>query len=141
MHAAVRVDRQHAGLHGPRGPQGLADISRPDRSGQAVGRGICQADRFLFRVEWNDRHDRPEDLLARDAHVVGDMVEDRRHQVCAINERLVVGHAAADHQLCALLLADRDELAHAFALALADERPHLRLSIGRIAHLHSPGRV
>src|SRR5690349_2126981 len=78
VHGAVRVHADHAGLESTRGAHRLADVAAPDRAGQAVGRRVGEAKRLFLRVEWDDRDHRPEDLLARDAHVVVDAVEHRR---------------------------------------------------------------
>ncbi len=64
-----------------RRPQGLADVPAPDRAGQAVRGGVGEPDRLLLGVERDDRHDRSEDLLAGDPHLVGDPGEDRRQDV------------------------------------------------------------
>ena len=57
------------------------------------GRRVRQAERLLLGVERDDRDDRAEDLLAGDAHVVVDAVEDRRHEVGAVGQGRIVGRA------------------------------------------------
>src|SRR5207248_5917919 len=79
----------------------------------------------------------PEDLLARDPHVVRDRVEDRRlHEVAA---RLGARALAAEAEVGALLLAGLDVAEHAVELRLVDDRTHLRLRIERIARLDPLG--
>ena len=98
MDRRVRVDADDAGLERLRRPQRLADVAAPDRAGQPVRRRVGEAERLLLGVERDDRDDRPEDLLAGDAHVVRDAVEDGRHQVRAVGQgRVRRGLAADDH--------------------------------------------
>ena len=137
--AAVRVDRQDARLNPLRGSKRLADVAAPDRAGEAVRRGIGQPDRLLLGIERDDRHDRPEDLLAGDPHVVVDAVEHRRHQVGTGREGCVIRGLAADDEGRALAEADLDVVPNAVTLLEADERADLgRLVLG-IADLHVPG--
>ena len=72
------------------------------------------------------RHDRAEDLLLRDAHVVAHAGEDRRlHEVALLEARRGVALAAGE-RLRALLLADLEVAGDALELLLADQRPDLR---------------
>src|SRR3954467_3437916 len=49
---------------------------RGDVTGQTVRRVVGDLDRFGFVLGAKDREHRPEDFLARDGHVVGDVGED-----------------------------------------------------------------
>ena len=113
----------------------------PDRARQPVRRRVRKAKRLFLGVERDDRHDRPEDLLLRDPHVVRHVVEDRRHQVCAIGERRIRRRLASDHDLGALLEADLDVVADPLSLLLADERADLGRVGERVADLDVPRRV
>ena len=83
----VAVDRQRAGADALRDAQRPPDVACPDRPRQAVGRVVGLGDRVRLVVEGDDRDDRPEDLLADDAHVRARVVEDRRRQERALVER------------------------------------------------------
>ena len=88
--------------------------------------------RVVDVVEGDDREHRAEDLLLRDAHVVVDAGEHRRLHVPALVEP---GGAtvAADDDLGALFLAERDVLLDPLLLALGDERADLGGGIARVA--------
>src|SRR6267143_3526068 len=110
------------------------DVARPHRRREAVVRVVGNPQRIFLRIERDDAGDRPEDLFARDAAVVVDVVEDRR-----LDEEALVEHAgpwnrsraaAAEGDL-GLLLPDFLILAHAIELLAADERAHLRVPIHR----------
>ena len=64
--AAVRVDRQVAGLDAAGDAQAATDVAGPDRPGEAVCRVVGLGDRVRLVVERHDRDDRPEDLLLPD---------------------------------------------------------------------------
>src|SRR6266516_3525733 len=65
-HRRVRVHREVAGLDGAADPDRLADVTRPDRSGQPERAVVGDADRVGLVVERDDRHDRTEDLCVQD---------------------------------------------------------------------------
>ena len=84
---------------------------------------------------------RAEDLLARDAHVVVDAVEHRRHEVRAVGQGRIVGRRPADDDRRALAQADLDVVLDPVALLGADERPDLGRLVGRVADLDGAGRL
>ena len=54
------------------------DVAGPDAGGEAELAVVCDRDGLVRIVEDQGREDRPEDLLARDTHLVVDAGEDRR---------------------------------------------------------------
>ena len=107
-------------------------VSRgPDRGGQPVGAVVHQRDRLLVVAHLHDADDRPETLLAHDAHLVVDIGQHFRRQIG--RACLVLGDLHVDVRLGAL--------AQRFGLLLADEvgearlrhRPHRRRLVERIA--------
>src|SRR5436309_77886 len=76
--APARVDRQDPGLDRAGDAQRAADVARPQRPREAVERGVGEPDGRLLAVERQDRHHRPEDLLAGDLHAGRHVAEDPR---------------------------------------------------------------
>src|SRR5438445_13726615 len=66
-HRVVRVDGDGPGLERPRDAHRAARAAGPDRSGKTVDGVVGDSYRLVLVSEWNDRGDRAEDLLARDA--------------------------------------------------------------------------
>ena len=108
----------------------------PHGPGEAVLGIIRDAHGVVDVVERDDREHRTEDLLLRDAHVVGDAGEHRRLHVPALVQ---AGGAAvaADLDLGAFFLAERDVLLDPLLLALRDQRADLRRRVVRVAHLQA----
>jgi hypothetical protein len=96
--------RRRAGLH----------IGR-----EAVDRVVGHRDDLVLVLVGQDREHRPEDLLARDGHVVGDAGEDRRAHIVAAVEILRTA-GAARHQLRALVDAGLDQALDLLELDAAD---------------------
>src|SRR5437588_4721299 len=65
-HRAVRVQRQHAGVDGPRHAERARSVAGPDRAGEAVHRLVGYPHGVGLVLERDDRRDRAEYLLARD---------------------------------------------------------------------------
>ena len=88
-----------------------------------------------------DRHQhRPEDLLARQAPVVGTIGEHGRHRVVALAQRTVLGRQAAEHQLgIGPLQALFDILADLGELLVVDDGADIGLLVQRIADLEHRG--
>ena len=78
-----RVDPDDAGPDPAREPVGPVHVARPDPGRQPVRRVVGDGERLGLVVELGHGQDRPEDLLARDPHRVGDAVEDGRRDVVA----------------------------------------------------------
>src|SRR5688572_10102691 len=138
---AVRVHADDAGLQRLRGTQRLADVATPDRAAQAVRRRVGEPQRLLLRIERDDRHHRPEDLLLGDPHVVRHAIEDRREEIRAISQGRIVGFRPADHDRGPLAEPDLDVVLHPVALLCADEGPDLGRLVGRIADLDVARRL
>src|SRR5438445_11253265 len=137
----VAVDPHRPGAERARHPVRLAHVARPDAGGQAV-RGVVALEHGIVLVlEGNHRDDRPEDLLARDLHVVAHTGEDRRLHEVALLETFRRVPLAADERLGALLLPDLEVAGHAFELFLADQRPDPRVGVERISLLHALGAL
>src|SRR5690606_18880452 len=106
-HEAVHVERAGADPLGDV-QAGAGAVGGPDRAGQAAGPVVGDAHGVRDVLELDGREDGPEDLLLGDAHVVGDLGEERGLPVPA--GLLVGGATAADDDLGALLLALGDVL-------------------------------
>src|SRR6266478_7905627 len=81
--SAQRLNRAHC----------LENVTRPDGSGQPVGRVVCNLQRVSFVVKRNHRRNRAENFLARDAGVVIDVIEDSGLHIVALGE--LIGTPAA----------------------------------------------
>src|SRR5439155_15948832 len=62
VHAAVRVDAEHAGLNPPGNSKSAAEVVRPERAAQAVGRGVDITNHLFLVLEGTNANDRTEDL-------------------------------------------------------------------------------
>src|SRR6266567_686750 len=71
------VDPDHAGAERRRRLEGFVDVPGPDRGGQPVGRVVADGQRLVEVACRDGGKDRPEDLLARDRHLAGDVVKQR----------------------------------------------------------------
>src|SRR5262249_42944344 len=103
----VSVDPDGAGADRASGLERFCHVARPHGRGEPVGGRVALGDTVVDRLEWDDGEDRAEDLLARDLHLVGDAVEDRRLNEVAL-ARADVRTAAARDQVRAFLLARLD---------------------------------
>src|SRR5471030_538853 len=73
---AIGVDPDRARLNVACKTQGAVDVLGPYACGQAVFGIVGKRDEFLFRVERNHAHDRPENLLLHEAHLVASLRND-----------------------------------------------------------------
>ena len=94
------------------------------------GVSLATRQRLVVVLDADHRRDRPEDLLADDAHRVGGLGEQRRLQVEA--GRFAVQPLAAEGELGALLTADVDVALVLVELALVDHRADLGAGLQRI---------
>ena len=58
---------------------------------------FARGDDLDFGVERQDRHHRPEDLVAHESHVVGAVGEHGRRHVVAVGQRRIRRPLAPDH--------------------------------------------
>src|SRR3954468_23087906 len=72
------VDAHRARLDPCGDPMAACGIAGPNGRHQPVLHVVREADRVLLVLEGDDRHDRAEDLLLRDRHLVVDLREDCR---------------------------------------------------------------
>src|SRR5262249_15977353 len=103
--AEIGLGAVHADLSGadPRRDAARAlEVARRDIARESVGGVVCDPDRVLIVLVGQDREHRPEDLLARDRHVVAHVRENGRPHVVAARE---AGGAApaASHERGALV--------------------------------------
>src|SRR5262245_30249439 len=110
-----------------RHPDRPAEVPGPDRAREAVLRLVGEPDRLVLGVERDQAHDRPEDLLPRDAPVVVDVGEHRRPDEEAALGALDGGDLAAGDEPRALLLPDLEVVERRLALAGRDHGPELRV--------------
>ncbi len=112
---------------------GARDVVRPHGHREAVHGVVGDPDRLLFVAERDRRQHGPKDLLARNAHVVRDGVEDRRLDeiAAAVLARLV----AAELELRAFVAARFDVAEHAVELRAVDDGAHPCRGIERISRL------
>src|SRR6266700_2875710 len=88
MYTMAGVDREHASAHALRYAQSTAQVLRPHRAGQAIGRVVRQSQRFLFALEGNDADNRPKNLLTCHVHLVINIDQHGRlHKIAIFFER------------------------------------------------------
>ncbi len=110
------------------------NVTRPDRTGEAVRRVVRETQRVRLVVERNDDEDGPKNLLLRDASLVVDVGKDRRFDEAATRQRRILRNAAAD-QKPALALTYLDVVENLLLVLPGDERTHFRVAIERIPEL------
>src|SRR5688572_6134896 len=128
------VDRHAARAHAARDLVTALRVRRVDGAVQAVHRAVRLLDGVVEILVRDERHDGPEDFLARSRHLLIDVAEHGRLDEVAAVEAF--RPAAAEHELRALGLALADVALHALELPLHRERAHLRRGILRIANFH-----
>lgn len=101
-----------------------------ERARKSVVRIVRDLNRLFLRLEGDDAKHRPEDLLARNARGVGDVVKDGGLDVVALG-----ADALAAREDSPLLLPDADVLHHAVELHLGDGGALPRLVLKGISHL------
>src|SRR5262249_13259444 len=122
----ARVDLVH-------GLEGLVDVLRVDRSGQAVLDAVADRDRFLERVHRDHRDHGTEDLFAGDAHLRRAVAEDRGLVEVAAGRSTSRETAAAGQELRPLVLPDLHVALDRLQLALVDAGPHLDAGLEAVA--------
>ena len=101
----------------------MPERGRANPAREAERRVVGGGERLVVVPGAQERHHRAEDLLARDAHLVVHVLEDRRLDVEAVlRGRLAL---AAGHQAGTLLLADRDVVEVGLELGRVDGRADL----------------
>src|ERR1700733_108049 len=93
----VAVDPHRAGAKLLRHAMRLANVPRPDGSGQAVVAVVGPGNDFFRIRKWHRRHDRSEDFFLHDFHVFLGVYQDRRFNEVST----VTGLVAASHSFCA----------------------------------------
>src|SRR5205085_3009658 len=88
----IHLPRPKPHRHLPR----MVRVRRMDVSGQPVWRVVGDLDRLLLVLIADDRHHRPEYLLARDVHAVVDVAEHGGPHIIALVEPLRPPRAARD---------------------------------------------
>jgi hypothetical protein len=126
-----RVEPHGARFDSVRQPQRPTHVTGLDAGRQTVTAVVREPDRFIFTVERDDWDDRPEDLFARDPHVV--------RRICkhgGLDEQpfaVDLLRLAAGDDLGALALPDLDVADDLVVLRFARDRPNLRCAVERIA--------
>src|SRR2546429_6248783 len=118
------VDPHDPGADAPGERERLGGVARQHHAAEPVGRVVRDADRLVLVREGDDGHDGPEDLLLRDADVVGHRAEDGGLEEIAAPEFL--RPAAAVGEDGALPLARLDVLLDLLPPLLADHGPQDR---------------
>ena len=135
----VVVDPHNARFQRVSHAVGPVDVPGEHAAGQAEGGVVGPRQHFLLIAETEQRHHRPEDLLADEGHIVVQVVEHRgRHEV-AVLEAGHPGPLAADQHAAAFLLALFNVVEHMPHMPLADQRTHVGLRVERIAQYHLAG--
>src|SRR5439155_13869473 len=136
MHAGMRVDAQHAALDPARHAQGAAQVVRPERPAQAVGRRIHVADHSRLVVERRDAYDRAENFFAPAAVVFAHLKQDGGFEVVAPGARTI----AAAGESAAALAGVIEELLNRGKLGGGDQGTEFGLGLHRVAHDELPRR-
>src|SRR4029453_17032087 len=127
------------GAHAPRRGEAALGVGAPGRAREPVVRVVGDPNRLaVVAVVRDQRHHRPEDLLARDLHVVAHVGEHRGLTKQALGEPPRA--AAADHHARALLASRLEVALDARALALGHERTERRERRHRVADLERTER-
>src|SRR4030095_12672707 len=114
---------------------GALGIARGDVPREAGQRVVGDLDRLRVALVGQDGEDRPEDLLARDGHVVAHIAEHRRLDVVATLEAGRTAGAARG-ELRPLVDAGLDETLDLVELRFADHRPQHGAVAERVADTH-----
>src|SRR5690606_24852076 len=122
------VDVRHAGVQPPRDREPALLVSRDDAGRQSVLGVVREPHRVVLAVRDDDRRDRPERLLAEDAHLRRYVAEDRR----LVEEALV---PAAAEKARALRHGIVDVLGDTLQLLLVDDGADARAEIARVTAL------
>src|SRR5438477_9364636 len=140
VEAVVGVGPDDARTEALRHREDARALFSPHPRGEAVGSVVRLLDRLVRRPEREDRKDRPEDLLLRDAVRLRDAREDRRHEpIPSLGElarRLVDLSALVDPRLHErtdlvelLLRVDRTDIGVLIQRIADPERPHPALQL------------
>src|SRR5262245_32119552 len=132
------IDVDVAGADLPGDLAGALGVAGRDVSREAVQRVVGDLDRLRVALVGQDGEDRPEDLLARDRHVVADVAEHGRLDEVAALEAGRTSRTAG-RQLRALVDAGLDQALDLVELRLADHRPEHRAVAERVAYAHRLG--
>src|SRR5438270_709159 len=62
----------------------VLERSRDDAGGQPELGVVGERERFVVILDANHRRDRPEDLFARDAHIVASLGKERRREIVTV---------------------------------------------------------
>ena len=130
---APAVDRDQSSAKPRRDLRGGGGIAG-DGGGQAVIGVVGERDRFVLIAVAGDRRDRSERLLPRDAHVGGNVGEQRRPDVEA-GIAAVGATGAARHQRRPLIDRGLDQALDLVILRLVDDGTDMLADLRRVAHL------
>ena len=122
-HRNRHVDPDHADLHLSLEPAGRSTVAGEDRGAVRVRVGVDQVQALVEGVNAHDREHRPEDLVAVDGHVGGDVVEQGRAEEEALGRELLV--TTVDDDRGPGLGALRHVGGHLVTVLFGDERPHV----------------
>ncbi|MPL73124.1 hypothetical protein SDC9_18917 [bioreactor metagenome] len=124
-HRDREVDPDHADVDAAGEIARGVAIGGEDRGAVAVIVVDHQLQRVVIAVHPHRRQHRPEDLLAVDVHLGGDVVEERRADVEAVLVALDLQAAAIDDERRALLDARADQPVDPVLRLLGDDRPEV----------------
>ena len=125
------IDRAH----------GLVHVPGEDGGGEPVFDVVEDPHGLFKRLCFDEVGHRPEDLLFRNPHAGGHVIEDGGRVERASPQRSFVGPAATDQDPGALLLADLHIFVHPLQLRIADDGPNLRLGIQPIPQPQPTGPI
>src|SRR6266478_6298450 len=126
----VAIHPHRAGAHTVCNGMGLGDVLRPHRRRQAIHGLIRALGHFVDVLELQDGHDRPEDLLLRDLHIILHVRKHRRLDEVA----LVADAIAARDELRFFLFSNVDVAHHLVELVLVHLRSLLGFLVEGVAH-------
>src|SRR5207237_3732632 len=92
-----------------------------------------ERERFVVILDANHRRDRPEDLFARDAHIVASLGKERRREIVTVV--LPLEPLAAEHERRAFLTADVEIREILIELALIHDRTNVGARRERVVDL------
>src|SRR5919199_1799229 len=124
-----RIDINDAGVEVTHCPEGVVDVLGVDGRGEAILHAVRYPDRFVKRVDGDDRRHRSEDLLLCYTHLRPYLRKNGRLMEVAMRVVTIAQALASDQYLRSFLLADLHVLQDGFILLPVDRRSHRHLLV------------
>ncbi len=117
----------------------IVDVARENGRGQAVVHVVRDFERFVERLERNQRNHGAENFLLADSHRGIAIGKNGRLVEPAVGMSAIREAVAAGRELCMFGHADFHVIHHGLELLLVDARPHFNGGIEAVAHFKGLG--